>query len=339
MDKIDAGLMDSLKAIVDKITKMLDAGFKTLEKWGAESGELKETQEGWEQAITTKAGTETSILYIPIDMDSTDNIDENTLFNVVIKTPKGERSFEKVKGKDIPDTWAKVVKELLDEDPTVQASRKISVTLQRIVSSKGDKIDMTAIKANYEPNEVMTDLTALVDDDSFADQIPDTPTSYEITDEGDSFDIQQIESFSTNGCYQDMMKTAIALYIDMTALKWRSKGTNYQTLLNIIEGLYWGVKYQIDSLADWCYEDNKSVPHPLTLIPECRECYQEALHQPDVAMEILQESIRSHMGCLELYYCNLTSDRQRLVDEWIRDLRHAADNSIDRNIANEISPC
>ncbi len=341
MKEVKAGVIGDLKGIVDKFAKILDSGFDMLKNWGADVEELEELPNGsLSRKFKTAAGNTVQVIWKPIDEDISElDIDDNTLVNLEIKTNKGNKKYNRVKLKDITKLRDEAMKELLGEVVDVKSSRKMSVTLQRISSSKCDNINLTAISANYSASDVLADLNAIVSDDTFVEQIQDEPVSFSIEDDGDSFDIQPIEEFSTESCYTDILKYAIELWTDVVALKWNIEGEFVDNLTQLLNDIEWTINGDINTLAEWCYEEVGRVPHPLNLLRQGGGCNTEVSSSED-GYKIIQTKLRCYLDALELYYCNFSHDKQRILDEMIRRSHRYADYTIDKHLSKpKIYPC
>lgn len=331
--KVTAGTVSDVINLFKNVSNALVNSINKLVDWGLKISDAEEADGVYSYSISTEGGNVAKVKLTPV-------MNKDGVFNVEVKAKKGGKSvkYRNIKAEDIDDTISDSVNELFQEDiseKSTKASRKLKVTLKRVCSSRGDTINLTAVQANYSASEALNDLTTILSDDTFADTITTEPTSFEIIDEGDSFDVNVTEcSPEVDPAYifTEMMTAAYTLLYNVQCVHWNAKGYNFHTLHNILNDYYYTINYQIDTAAEWCVEFSGWAPHPSSLLfPDCEwGSVIPAGFTAESGFDIIRTSIQDYVSTLELYYCNVDHDIQSVLDEWIRGWKSASDYIITR---------
>lgn len=219
----------------------------------------------------------------------------------------------------------------VEEDEQVDSANKISVTLQRISSSTEDTINLCAINAGSSVSNAMKMLNDVLQDDEFAASISTEPSSFEITEEGDSYDVEEIDSVDVSATFENMLQACIQCYHNLQTIHWGAKGDKFAELHSYTESLLWDVSYHQDTIAEWCVEYTEKVPVVLgyQYVPiECVDGFDF-----NQGMEKTKELIDGYLSVLECYYVNVEHDVQSILDNWIRDLKKRSNYMLDRTLA------
>lgn len=322
--KVFKGISD---ALINSLNKLVD--------WGIKISGADESDGVYSYDITTPDGNVARVKETPV-------MNKDDVFHIEVKAKKGGKTvkYRNIKVEDIESTISDAVKELFEEAVAkkgANSSKKLKVTLKRVCSSREESINLTAVQANYSACEALDDLTAVLSEDEFADTITATPTSYEIVDSGDSYDVNPIDcspEIDSLAMFTSMLSAGYSLMYNIQCVHWNAKGNNFRELHETLDRYYYSMNYQIDKVAEWCVEFAGSAPHPTTLcVPVCD--WGSVITNGftlESGFDLIRNSICDYVSTLELYYCNLDHDIQSVVDEWIREWRYAANYIITRTL-------
>lgn len=215
---------------------------------------------------------------------------------------------------------------------SVSQSTKMSVTLQRVSAGTEDTINLCAIRANNVIS-AMNILDEVLSDDEFVATITSEPVSFEITETDDAYDVQDISSVDTSNTFVEMLRACVECYHNLECIHWAAKGSKFKDIHSYTESLMWDIKYQTDTIAEWCVEFTKTAPNVLA--------YQYTPLDPsegygfESAMSATKGQIDDYVKVLECYYVNVDHDVQSVMDNWIRDLKKKSNYVLDRTLMPE----
>lgn len=93
-----------------------------------------------------------------------------------------------------------------EDSEDTSASRKLNITLKKVMGEKSISINLVKINANYSIEDALQDIDNVVSDDSFIDQLPeDKEISYEITSDDTEYDVNECGDFSCNDTIRQMI--------------------------------------------------------------------------------------------------------------------------------------
>lgn len=217
-------------------------------------------------------------------------------------------------------------------------SNKLQLKLRRIVAAEGVDVEMVAVNANYSPLAALSDIANVVSDDEFAKSIPEDGGCYEIEDTGDDYNVTEIAEVPSCGEQLLMMiRAAYTALHTMQYVHWNAKGEEFDKTHYTTNDFIWRINSQIDTLAEWTVVDCGHLPHPDTFVcaegkAQC-ESYDFELKAD---METIFNALKSYLAALEVFYCNMSHDRQNLIDCWIREWRHECEYRMQRSMFPEI---
>lgn len=200
-------------------------------------------------------------------------------------------------------------------DNDMAAAKHIDVTLRKITATS--ELEMTAIKANYSPSLVLTDMEEILDQPEFIEALPEELTSYAIDVDDDGFDIEPCEEcMECNPCESlcEVFKAGIRAYRNLYILHWMSHGNDMMKLHNLSEEMYEELQGEIDTIGELLVEKQGTVPQldfPCDYIPVQQYDFQTGLDQ-------IKSLISMYIDCIDYAYCNQDSDVQSTLDEWLR---------------------
>lgn len=334
MSKIEASVLSDIKSFFSKLSNAVVKGVNTLIDWGVKISDMEELEDGSSRYVMeTPKGNKIQITYVPV-------VNTQDTWNVTVKSVKGGKSqkYTSVKGSDIGEAIVKAVNKLFGEDMSAQdleASRKITVTLQRVCAATGDTINLTSVSANYNPVRVLEDLDTIVSDDNFVGTLTEVPTSFEITDTGDEFDVAPLPVTADSSLldtFTEIFKAGYRLHTNLQCIHWNAKGQGFHVLHQYTSDYYYSMNWQLDQLAEWFVEYCGHAPHPATLVSAEDAVDCTSGYDMETGLQIAQNSINEYIAALELYYCNLDKDIQSIIDGWIRDWKSRSHYTIERTL-------
>ena len=195
-------------------------------------------------------------------------------------------------------------------------SKHIDITLKKITGTS--EIEMTAIKANYAPSEVVSDLDEIIwGQPDFLEVVPDELTTYSIDVDDDGFDIEPCEQcMEADPCASlyEVFKAGIRAYRNLYIIHWMSRGNDMMKLHVLAEEMYGELIQEIDTVGELLVEKQGTVPQldfPCDYIAVQDYDFQGSL-------PVIQNLIQTYIDCIDYAYCNQDSDVQSTLDEWLR---------------------
>lgn len=338
--KIQSSVISDITGLLKAVSDFIFKGLDSLTKMGYETVDAKENKDGsYEIKHKTKDGLIIVEKGRPIEWDeeghataynivliNTSNNKSAKINNVTQDNYKDEASIKKTYGKALQDIGA---------FDTVANSKKLQVTLKKVTSGTESTIELTAINANYAPKDVLDDLDSIMSDDEFAGQITEEPVSFEITDEGDSFDIEEIESVDTASAAVSVYKTAFALEQNLRYVFLICSGPEVENVRHSIDRVRWMLSSMVDTTAGWIIEKDGIIPSPI-------ECFQDNNGIIDCSntsdaqniLRQLQAATWGLIAVLDLNIVNFDADMQGIANCWLRDCKDLADHVIKQYLDN-----
>lgn len=331
--KIQSSVISDLTKLLKTVADFIFKGVDMLTTMGYETIDAKEHKDGsYEIKHKSEDGTIVIEKGRPIKWD--DN-GKATVYNIVLINKSNNKSAKLNNiSQDLFKDKAKFEKTFGDALNKIGAgqfimnSKKLQVTLKKVTSGTEATIELTAINANYAPDTALSDLDAILSDDEFAAQITEEPVSYEITDEGESFDIESIASVDTASAAISVYKTAFALEQNLRYVYFVCSGSEVENVRHSIDRVRWMVSSMVDTTAGWIIEKDGTIPYPL-------ECMQEGgvidCSLPNDAQAILrqiQSAVWNMIAILDLNLVNFDTDMQGMINCWLRDCKDLADHVI-----------
>lgn len=216
------------------------------------------------------------------------------------------------------------------EDDELFESTKIAVTLQRVSAGKEDTINLCAINAGTDVIKAMNILDQVLSDDTFVATITEEPKSFEIVDTEDAYDVENTDTVDTSKTFEEMLRACVECYHNLECIHWAAKGKQFKEIHSLTESLLWDIRYNSDTIAEWCVEFTKEVPNVLS--------YQYTPLEGcdgfdfDSAVAAAKCQIDNYVKVLECYYVNVDHDVQSVMDNWIRDLKKKSNYVLERSL-------
>lgn len=200
---------------------------------------------------------------------------------------------------------------LSTEKPEVSSSTKIKASFYK--DSKTGEVSLTKIIAS-NILDAMDLVYSVSDDDDFVDALPDdVEQAYEIIDEGDDIDVEQIEDFDVSSTYESVFRTISELANEICSLKWVRSGMCAQTVSSI-DSVSWDIQSAVDYLANLIMRNTDKFPAVVSSVielPTYPELKDETGH---VSWELIDnkiaETCQSIVDTLEAYVINMKPEEQ-----------------------------
>lgn len=327
MTEIKSNIISDTLKMIKEISSTLFKGLDKLIELGLSVEDSEQTDKGgFKLKVTTKNNKSIFIEAIPTDKKDyydIEFIDQNK--KKELQKNIHVSKFDEIVTKVIKDVYGEDIKSKSSEN--VSSARKIEATLSKITSSKETNINLHAINASYDIVSAYNDLSNILNSDEFIDILSEKPTSYEIIDDGDDFDINQIESFEISSPQEDLLGMLQSIENTSLYLLWNIHGDNYLNVRAIIEEFIWNIRYKKDELANIIYCAQNCVPAISNL--ELKTIDVDSC-DTNSCLNLMSALITDLITYIECIYCNLPSNDQVIMDQWINDFRNFMCNRIGR---------
>lgn len=340
-------VMDTVKSIVDALFRGLDRALSDVDKIGTKKKEENIEEDGVQGKYLLYETADGSILEVKLFA-----VEEHPDYFIVrvrideddSTAKESEKPLRKDQVSNFITNYAEehdlgTLEEGIDvndnvgmEDDEVFQGTKISVTLQRVSAGNEDTINLCAINASNAV-KAMSILEDVLSDDAFVATITAEPASFEITEADDEYDVQDTDTVDTSRTFEEMLKACVECYHNLECIHWAAKGKKFHEIHSYTESLMWDVRYNIDTIAEWCVEFTKKAPNVLA--------YQYTPLDPsegydfESAMSAAKYQLDNYIKVLECYYVNVDHDVQSVMDNWIRDLKKKSNYVLDRTLMPE----
>lgn len=204
-----------------------------------------------------------------------------------------------------------------DSDPTLSATF--------FKDSKTEQVELTAIKASCDVQTAIDIIDALSNDEEFASCIePDSEKSFSIVDEGDDFNIEEIDCVDAEVDYTGLFNRISSIYCYIKAIEWALGSYNYHG-----DSLLSGIPYPINSLMDnfafWVIKHTNCYPvicnHEINCTIDLTE-YKD--NKGDLDRDMIKQDIVDRVNALldelDVYYVNFEHEEQAVLDQFINEL-------------------
>ena len=193
--------------------------------------------------------------------------------------------------------------DLVDEqEETTESSTRIQVKLQHVKGSTD--VEYTAINATCDPDVAMDMLCDVIESDEF--ELGEEPLMLEISDNGDSIDVAEIESVNCDDVPMKVFCAAVSLSDDAHQIQIACPTTYIDV-------------YQIDTMVD---EVAKICVRMCNIYPNrgCVSCASENLTAPlsenDAKQQMLSK-LQAFNSTLEMYLVDFGPGDQQLIQNWM----------------------
>lgn len=202
------------------------------------------------------------------------------------------------------------------------ASRKLSVTLQKVTANDEVSINLVAIKANYDPVTSVQDLNELLDNEDFTDIVLDAPTSFEIIDTGEDYDIDTVDEIEAmDNIYEPILYSAYSAMVMLKKIDWKYHDDS--DFFDYINQICAFIEQDIDTFNYFCKRDYGCF---VDVYARCG-CEQDDylyLENSDFSYlkQLVTDIISDYINVVEYYSVNIESEEEyEMIIDNHEDLR------------------
>lgn len=337
--KVQAGLVSDITSTIKKLLETICKGLdKLFDSKGYSQKDEEEIEEDGLKGFRRTYESGTGEL-VAVEIFQTNEKPE--LFTVNIRA-NGHREVTKkrVNKNKIDD----VVTDYMDQEglgtnegkiyDDADASKKLQVSLKKVNCSTGTEIHLTAINANYNIIEAMTDLNAVLADDEFVDTLSEEDQSFEIVEvtDADEYDVEPMDGqINTDSSYEELLRAAVECKNDLQCVAWGAKGIDMESLKRAAGEYIWSIDCAIELFANLMIQYTGRVPHLSQLCSgySSQVDMSEGLEYSE-GLQVIKNSIDNCIDVFEALYVNLEHDVQKRVDDILVDLKNYAGNKVAR---------
>lgn len=310
-------IVKTFKDISDKLTKgidkLFDLGLKIFDPQNKD-GQLS-------YKLSLLSGETAQVTFTPSSNDE-------SKWDIVLTDEKSKKSkkYTEVKDSDADKIIGDAIEEMYGVKLSdIKSSKRIKATFRKVTAAKCDCVELVSVNANYDGSEAWNDINTIVSDDTFVAALPcDAECSYEIVDEGSSFDVTPMDSIEkadlTTDQVDEIVQKAEYLLLDILYINSNASGPLTSDIRNLCSNLEWSARSITSMMMDYSVEQLDYTPNPLT----CIQNVPNTIGTSD-PLEELRSNASRLISALQLYYCNITHDFQSTFDSWIRDLSHISE--------------
>lgn len=249
--------------------------------------------------------------------------DKDGVYNISIRSAlNGTVTLDNIKEADIDIEVEAALHNIFygssKADDTVKSTNSLKVTLNTITSKTDVSINLTAINANYDIATAMQDLESVLDSEEFVSQLTEEPVSFEITDSGDSYDVQQIDCVDTFGTVIQLIQAAMQLWANIRVIHWAAKGAQFFDLHDKCDELARRALSDVDIFGEYAVEVNQIAPNPASQFCNSALLADQGGFTAEQGYTYMRDEIKRYVNILEALYVNFPHDMQSVIDEMIR---------------------
>lgn len=234
----------------------------------------------------------------------------------------------------------------VESNQSITGSRKMKITLKKVKAGTGYDIQLSNVQASYDAADVLSDLTKLVENDEFINELEyDNPVSYDVTVSEDAFDVAEGLDVETDEYYRScrelsyraILDAAYVLDLDNQYMNYIASGSRMGDIQNYSTNYSWRVQEIIDSVSQMVLEEKFLLEHPINRIKRIDSSTYHSecgfVEWGEFTLTMIRD-IQALISCLTLYSCNLSPDKQNLIQSWIRNWSHEIDYVLVRGDCN-----
>lgn len=206
----------------------------------------------------------------------------------------------------------------------IRSSTSIDATF---VKSSTNQVSLVAIKASSDVKDVMNIICDVVDDDEFVDSlISDEETSFRISDNGESYEIERIDSVDTSGTYDTLFGQAIQIRNTLESLKWAlGPNYNYSGDFGTLESFNWPLSSLVDYFASLVVRHTDHYPACIGCAeyPTFEEFKDESGKlSKDMIIPEIKLRFEDFLSLIDTYYVNLEPEEQTRINPEIDSIKN-----------------
>lgn len=331
--KVRANVINDIANAFKTISETLFKFFDKFDDYGIEVTKKEQIDNGGVKMWCKYDDIDFGLIVSPI-------LDENQKStgksNVLVRCNKKGHKFENINDFDIDKQVIELLKKEIglgaesdSDDGSVNSSRKLQVTLQRITSATSCAINLTSINANFDSIGANELLNTVLDNEDFLSTVTENPTSFEITDCGDCINVQTIDGFSTSDVFHNLLSKAVKLWGMLSVIHWNAHGDDFSDLHRMTDTYRYRIMNDIDMFGELIVELGGAAKNPVLLprediTPAFNADYSDTTSFKS-ALSMIRDMISEYIESLELYYVNFSYDIQHEMNCRIRDWKRERD--------------
>lgn len=203
-------------------------------------------------------------------------------------------------------------------EENTNSSKILQIGVRPITGSKKMKVKLTAVKANYDFSEALTDVHELIENPDFAESLDTDDESYwEVQVENDGMMIDPCAEFSKEDCTILVLKSAWKAWNACYKLMYSVHNPGYADAYGAIQDARYTLDTQIQSLTDSIMTTVDCLPDPYDLIGQPSGIPAGPIAGKGALMYV-EVYVREYLDVLELYYVDLPATTQAECGYWIK---------------------
>ncbi len=251
-------------------------------------------------------------------------------FNITVYTQdkKKKKEMKDVHEDKFEQAFTRAVDELLGvtledwskakPDADLSSAKHINMKLSKITSTTGTRIQLKAIKADYDIADAYNEALNVLEDDEVCNMVEDD-TCLQVSVMPDNYDIALCEEFPVQAYAKLLVACTYQLLSIFQHVHWNSYGEDFLTIHKYCEEQIKYLQEQVDLYAEICCEICDSVDTPLTMLQS--NMVTSALRSSYLAsegFETVRDAADKYVSYLNATYVNFPRDVQSELDSTIR---------------------
>ena len=223
----------------------------------------------------------------------------------------------------------------------ISSTKTMRIELQKVESSEGYDIELSAINATYNPVEAMEDVNAILDKiDIDRDFNKDTDiVVYDISVDDDELECNLVEeAYEEQADYvkcsiDNILNCEYVLYLNSKHMNYTACGKDMDKIQSSADNYSWRSQSQIDILSKLLVEYNLEPISPMIRIQglDSNSSYTNDKTYLEDFKSKVSEDINCLIAALTLYSCNLPEDVQPMIEEFIRGWNYELNYCLQRS--------
>lgn len=227
-----------------------------------------------------------------------------------------------------------------NKNESIMSTKTMRIQLQKVESSDGSAIELTAINATYNPIEAMEDVNLILDEIDLDEDFPDGTDTvvYDVSTNDDEVEFNVVENTSDEEndyieCSIDnILNCEYILYLNAKHMSYTACGKEMNIIQNSVDSYSWRAQEQIDILNKLLVEYEICPINPVLRIQglDPNHCYSNDKTYLEDFISKITEDITCLVTALNLYICNLPESVQPMIEEFIRGWNYELNYYISR---------
>lgn len=202
------------------------------------------------------------------------------------------------------------------------SSNRLQISLKKVTGTTGTSVNLIRINANYDIEEAMNDVSSIVSDDAFVEQLPENEEAcYEVTSDENDYDVNECDA---NFSCQDSIHQIIWDTFDIS-LKIKLAQMTFLKQIRAACSMY-DATYAIDCIMDILSDALQDTS--CAYIPGLEFISDEYCFTDECGKDCLIESISSYLDKLQVVYDCVSigiqyklSEQISRIEDFLRKLR------------------